>query len=698
MSGPRGLRLVAVALITGLMVLLGAAGAQATPAPAAQGAVVVAAANDDEGATTTDNPMGFELTDSSGISVWDMNLSTSKGSSWNPGDWDKRMWASVMDGAWASYRIVAAVEIWVLNWALTLDWMDWILTPMRGLSDLVQGFMDQLGLMPLMMIVLAVVVSFWLLRGRYAGGIVELLIGCVIAALAVGALSDPMDTIAGDNGMLVQGRDAGVEMAAAVASGQVDGQTDVDEYRNGLTTSLVDTMIRTPHQIINYGQVIDGTGCEDAYNDAVAGDDARSKIGDCNEALGDYADSPDAMKAMTVLSVLPTAYFLFIFSMLLVTLVLVTVLGAAWTAVRMIPQLVMGVVPGSSRAGLFRSLAMAVFGMFMLACSIVFVVVWMQFLQSFFGSSSGLPWIVRIYLVDVLLVVGGVVLWVFRHKAKVAFKNVADRLAKLGASSMAPPSSMPRLPRLRTPKLPSRTVPAVRPALPVSPQTAGDSVRTAASVVGAGASMSSAHGVRQLVGASGRAALPPGPSGAGGTGPRPRPALPGGPGVPAGRGAQSIGSAARVRGRIAQGASLAIQAGAAVATSGGSAAATAGARTIAAGGAKAAASAGAKSAAAKTAAGTAAKAAGAAGRSGAATAGTSTTGAAARAAARSAARSVRSDQVRARLQAVQMRPEGDRVVDEQTGRSYTVRSAPTPGMQILQPAAEQRRPRQDGAA
>lgn len=698
MSRLRAFSLVAVALVTGLLVLAVGAGAQAAPTPGVAAAVVAAAGDDDAaGAAAADNPFGFELADSRGISVWDMNLSMSKGSSWNPGDWDKRMWASVMDGAWASYRIVTAVEIWILNWALTLDWMDWVLSPMRGLSQLVGDFMDQLGLMPLMLILLAVVGSWWLLRGRYAGGVVELLIGCVIASLALGALSDPMETIAGADGMLMQGRDAGIELASAVASGEVGTQVDVDEYRTGLTTALVDTMIRIPHQIINYGQVIDGTSCEDVYDGAVAGDDARSKVGDCNEQMGEYADNPDAMKGMTALSVLPTAYFLSLFSMLLVGLVLVTVIGAAWTAVRLIPQLLMGIVPGSSRAGLFRSLAMAVFAMFMLTSVIVFVVVWMQFLQSFFGSSSGLPWIVRIYLVDILLVVGGVVMWVFRSKAKKAFKNVADRLASLGASSMAPsPSSLPRLPRMRAPRLPSRA-PSNTPPPPLAPGAPGPidigelavkgaAVRTAASVVGAGASVSSARSVRQLVGAGARSGPPPG--GTPGPGPvRPRPSAPGGPGLPAGP-ARTAGSAARLRGRLAQGASLAIQAGAAVATSGGSAAATAGTRALAAGGAKAAAAKTAKTAAARTAAGAAAKAAGTG-----AGAAPSTVGAAARAAAKAA----RTDQVRARLRAVQMRQEGDRAVDEKTGRSYTVRPSTTPGVQILQPSAERPR-RRDGAA
>jgi hypothetical protein len=689
MTSPRPLRLTALALVAGLvLVLVGASSAQAAPAAAPAGAVM-AAASGDGGA---DNAFGFELTDSRGISVWEMNLSVSKGSSWNPGDWDKRMWASVMDGAWASYRIVTAVEIWVLNWSLSLEWMDWILSPMRGLSELVGDFMDQLGLMPLMLIILAVVGSWWLLRGRYAGGLVELLLGCVIASLALGALSDPMETIAGENGMLMQGRDAGIELAAAVASGEVGGGADVDQYRNGLTTALVDSMVRVPHQVINYGQVIDGSSCESTYDAAVAGEDAQSQLASCNEQMGAYADSPDAMKGMTVLSVLPTAYFLFIFSMLVVTLVLVTVLGAAWTGVRMGLQLVMGVVPGSSRAALSRSLAMALFATFMLTCSIVFVVVWMQLLEEFFGSSSGLPWMVRIYLVDILLVVGGVVLWLFRSKAKQAFKNVADRLARLGGSSMAPePSRLPRLPRMRMPRLPQGGPGPGSPLVGPGPAAApvADAARTAASIVGAGASVSSARGVRQLVAAGGRPALPPAP---GGPPSRPGPPRPGGrPALPTSPGGG--GAAARVRGRLAQGASLAIQVGAAAATSGGSAVAGATAkRAIAAGGAKAAAATTAKNAstAASRAAGTAALRAAQTTGNGP---GSSTTAAAAR-----AARAARTDQVRSRLRAVQMRQDGDRVVDEQTGRSYTVRSAATPGMQILQPSGEQRRRRRGGAA
>lgn len=107
----------------------------------------------------------------------------------NPGDWQMGIWAGTMSMLWEIYRFVIVVHIWVLDWVLSMSWLDFLLAPLKVISTVVQAMIAEIGLLNLTLIILACVVGYWLIRGRSAGGMVELLIGCVIAALATGALA-----------------------------------------------------------------------------------------------------------------------------------------------------------------------------------------------------------------------------------------------------------------------------------------------------------------------------------------------------------------------------------------------------------------------------------------------------------------------------------------------------------------------------
>src|SRR5690606_15933152 len=116
---------------------------------------------------------------------------------------DSEIFSTLAGMFWVWYRDMVSVQIWVLDWVLGMDWLGYILAPLAGLSAIVKGMISQIGLLNLMLVSLAFVVGYWLLKGRSAGGFVELLIGCVLAALATGYLADPMAIVGGDDGVVV---------------------------------------------------------------------------------------------------------------------------------------------------------------------------------------------------------------------------------------------------------------------------------------------------------------------------------------------------------------------------------------------------------------------------------------------------------------------------------------------------------------
>jgi hypothetical protein len=379
--------------------------------------------------------------DSRGISVLQFDLTLYNGNPLNPADAHLMIWNLLTVLYWDIYRFITSGMIWLLDWALSMVWVEWLLTPMQAVSVLTQSVMGYIGLMPLMLAILATVVGFWLMRGRYGGGIAELLIGATIAGLAVYVLSNPWAMVAGPDGVIYSGRDAGMDIATAVVTEGRVQTSDQTLIREATIGSLTDTLIRAPHQMMNYGEIIDGTRCEDVYDRSLAETDetaAREMVAECDPAYKTWSDQPNAFKFAGTTSLLLTAGALGFFSLGLVAVLFITVLGAAWSAIKLVVLLVTGIVPGGPRAALMRTFADVGFAAIMIAVCIGFIVMWMKLLLAFFAVSAPVPWQMRMTLANVLIVAGVIVLIIFRVRIKRAMRNLGDKIAQLGPHGRKP--------------------------------------------------------------------------------------------------------------------------------------------------------------------------------------------------------------------------------------------------------------------
>lgn len=386
--------------------------------------------------------------DSHGIDTDRFTISVNDGNRLNPGDTKYLIASEVMKWSWEGYKSAVLGAISILHWVMKMDWVAWLLTPLSEAGYVVDDIMDRIGIAPLMLTVLGFIVAFWWFRGRIAAGLGELLMGCTIAALAAVYLANPMTMIAGDTGLIIGSRDAGMDMATAmVTNGEQTVGTDPSGYLDGTTASLVDTMIRTPHQILNYGSIIDGTPCEAVYNEAVGTDDARKTIGACNEAYKLHTDHPDPGTAIPVVEALPTSLIFSLFVLGMVAIVVLSVISAGWAGIKILVSSPMSVVPGAPRAFLFKALGAAATSAFAIAGTFVFIVVWMRFMNVIYQGNSGLPWLLLNRIVWILLIGGPIVYFLFRRRIARAMARAAERLAKTGPrpSKSSPPVVMPKV-------------------------------------------------------------------------------------------------------------------------------------------------------------------------------------------------------------------------------------------------------------
>ena len=370
----------------------------------------------------------IDLKDSRGISIWNFEMSLDRGGITSP---DKFFWASITDACWGAYRSWCALSLWFLDWVLSFTWVQTIAAPLLSVGDAMQQVVTRLGLVPTFLTLTALLAGLWMLKGRHTTAIWEVGIACVIAALASGVFAQPVQMIAGQNGYIVKANQTGQELAAALATGDAEGKSP-EQLRQAQTGQLVDTFIRQPTQMINFGQVLDGGKCEGAYNDVVKGgpygneSDIRDKISDCDNTLGEYAANPSASMALGSIVFFPAAFVILAMCMLLGGSVIAAAVWAMFQSLKAIVTFVTGLLPGGGRGSLMLTAAETIVALLLIVFTSVFLSVFLLVIQALFAASKGESIPKTFVIVDILIIVG---IFVYMRQRK-QLKAAAQRLAQ----------------------------------------------------------------------------------------------------------------------------------------------------------------------------------------------------------------------------------------------------------------------------
>lgn len=374
------------------------------------------------------------LTDSRGISVWSYGMSLDGGGVTSPG---KIVPAFLTELCWQIYRAMVVFAIWFIDWVMGFTWLAWIATPVLALSDALHSVVAQLGLGPLFLTILAAVAGMAIIRGRFALGLFEVLMGCVVAALAVGGLANPVGLVTGDSGYIMQARDLGIELSAGLAH-HGDTTGNADELRAQIGQTLADTFVRTPHALVNYGRPIAGDRCESVYDDALRQSAkendsgyVRDKVDGCDSSMGDYAGNPNVGMTMSALVLTPAALLVLGFALLLCGALLMAAARVLYESLKLVVTLVTGVLPGNGRGSLWQGIGNLVMALATMTFTIVFLTGYLLVLQAVFGNSGtgGVPVMATFVLVDVLIVIGAVLFWRGRKRLQEAGARLAALLA-----------------------------------------------------------------------------------------------------------------------------------------------------------------------------------------------------------------------------------------------------------------------------
>ena len=384
-----------------------------------------------------DSPLGqtppalswIDLKDSRGIPMWNFELSVDRGSVVTSAD--KMVWSMVADWAWGAYRSWCALALWFLDWVLSFSWVDTIAAPLLTAGDAMQTVVNKIGLVPTFLTVTALLAGLWFLKGRFTTAIWEVGIACVIAALAGGIFAHPVQLVAGPDGYIVKANQTGQQLAVQLATGSSAGKTP-EQLRQAQTGKLVDTFIRQPTEMINFGRVLDGGKCEGAYNEVVkkgaygSKSDIRDAVNGCDKTMGDYAANPSPGMATGALIFIPAAFVILAMGLMFAGSVIAAALWAMFQALKAIVTLITGLLPGGGRGSLMLTVAETVVALLLIVFTSVFLSVFLLVVQTMFAGASGDSVAKTFVIVDVVMVAALFVYWRQRNQ----IKSLSERMGR----------------------------------------------------------------------------------------------------------------------------------------------------------------------------------------------------------------------------------------------------------------------------
>ncbi|MFE9327439.1 hypothetical protein ACIHDR_37570 [Nocardia sp. NPDC052278] len=252
-----------------------------------------------------------DIRDSSGLPLSDYLFATDS-SILNPRE---TAFAMVLGLLFTVYMVIVISAIWLTGFVVSFHWLDWLSKPLNAVAD---GLRDQIAT-PIMLTVAAsigaFVVAWFVVRGYHAKAALQVVFMLVVAVVGVGYLAHPLAAVLSSNGLLAQGRDVGISVAAGLNG---ESNADPGAIVADLSSTVADNFARHPLQVWNFGHVIDDSPrCRTAWSSGtLAGSESQVARGmrDCGDAHA-YAKirnpSPGQIGTGLILLIFGTVLLLF---------------------------------------------------------------------------------------------------------------------------------------------------------------------------------------------------------------------------------------------------------------------------------------------------------------------------------------------------------------------------------------------------
>lgn len=385
-------------------------------------------------------------TDSQGYEVWRYELNIDEGQMHRAQE--KIPAGMLLNWGWDFYRLCVGDALKLTDVVLNFEFINWLQGPALMVEQTLSKVIDMMGLWGLLLTISAFLAGYWWFKGRAGVAIGQVLLACLIASLGQNHLTDPVGLLTGPEGALVKSQQFGQEITAQMLNDNPDAAVKVDEdgnITNSITASLVDTFVREPHQMVNYGTSFDRNGdqdCIDAYNKGLEGapydrdPDWRNGIkGPCGKQYWDRANDP-AGSIISVAAITPAGILLTFVVLCLAIGLFLAVGWALFEAALLCLRLLQATLPGGARGSMWQSFGTMAVSVLICSVALLVLAVTVLLVDAAFAGTQGMDPFEAFILIDILLFLMLVVTFRVVMGARKKGKTLGDALNR--ATSPAP--------------------------------------------------------------------------------------------------------------------------------------------------------------------------------------------------------------------------------------------------------------------
>ena len=390
----------------------------------------MAIAADDEAPTTSLNtywlPLGG-VTDTHGVPVGQYTeLPLDYGNAGYP---TRVMRGMIMRFAWMIYTVLVYAILALCQFILSLEWVDWILSPFILLANTLQGLMAQTGIVGLGIFIAALTISWGMMRGKMGAAILEIAIVAVFVGLVSSPIANPSEHI---KSWIGTSADYGTEAGSTAVAGTEEG---AEASTNPVSGQIVDIAIRTPALMLSFGSNLEGDSCSSTWDDkAKDGEDAeglRKAVLGCNGDLkkANETDSFDIFAFLAMFSISTGGLLALVVVFLF--FVLKDVLLAGLGLVNTVLRVHLAVFPGGGRQAFINALLQLLVNVVMIGVYIFMLSLYLWMVGKLYSALGATVMMIANLIFGLVLLALALTFWSLKRQGK----SVAKRLASvLGGS------------------------------------------------------------------------------------------------------------------------------------------------------------------------------------------------------------------------------------------------------------------------
>ncbi|MFQ6226341.1 hypothetical protein [Nocardia sp. NPDC002869] len=277
---------------------------------------VVATAQVSSGVSQIDGLGWMNITDSNGVPLSSYTFASNRGGLLNPGY--TVLW-TLLGLEFVGYMAIVTTAIWIVGFTFGFTWLDMFANALNGVAA---ALSHQIAT-PMMLITAATIgtffVAWFIVRGFPSKATMQVITMLGVAIIGPVFLAEPLADVLSSDGLLTQGRDVGISVAAGLTG---DSNPNPVLLVKTMQEDLADNFARKPVQVWNFGEVVDNyAACESAWSSGVLSgkdDNILKGIKQCgNGSAYSRADNPSMGQVGTGIILLVCATLLLAFAVYL---------------------------------------------------------------------------------------------------------------------------------------------------------------------------------------------------------------------------------------------------------------------------------------------------------------------------------------------------------------------------------------------